>query len=258
MNRWTLYRGGDLSEWEIRWRDAFRRSRGSVFQRFELCRQWVRVFAGDGRLRLWVLEASPEWRGAGPALAAFTIADHRLAMLGQGLFDYLEPVGHATVEDQRQLARQLLGWDEWEELTLTGVPEDSAFLPLWQELAPHWQEFSTAPQLGGETSLEEFRQRQRRLLQRLHQKQTQGWRLSRLREPPQRVALLRWMLEQKQQTLRAQGKQNALDQPAGDWLQAMVTAEGQLAELWRLEDGTDTVAGLLAPGFATRFAPPIP
>lgn len=235
VSPWKLHRILRLEEIEPLWRNAFERAPGSFFQRFEPSLHWARVYAADGSLRIWSHEP-------GPALAAFTLHQGRLALLGQGLFDYVDLVGEASLTAQRQLACQLLDWDEWRQFDATGVPADSPFTEFWQAFAPEQKAFSVAPLLR---YLDRFSSAHPRLARRLRQYRRTGWVLRQVRERHERQAFLPWILEQKRQTLQAQGCSNVLDGDAARWLQAMVEHEPVLTELWQLYRGAETAAGLL-------------
>lgn len=217
------------------WRSAFERAPGHFFQRFEPSLHWARIYAAEGNLRVWT-------HASEPALAAFTVRDGQLALLGQGLFDYVDLVGAASPAAQQQLARQLLEWEEWRQFEATGVPADSPFTSFWQALQAESSFFSAAPLL---LHPDRLRPGHGRAARRLRQCRQAGWELQQVGQGAERQALLHWILEQKQQALQASGGRNVLDEAAVQWLRAMVTHAPELAELWRLHRDGEAAAGLL-------------
>lgn len=218
------------------WRNAFEQAPGHFFQRFEPSLHWARIYAADASLRIWRHPSEP-------ALAAFTVRNGQLTMLGQGLFDYVDMVGTASPAAQRQLARQLLDWQEWRQFEATGVPADSRFTVFWEALQPEQEIYSAAPLLLNPLR---FQQEHGRAAHRWRQCLQAGWQLRQLWQHDERQALLHWILEQKEQALRAQGRCNVLDQAAVRWLQTMVTRAPEMTELWQLHRGAETIAGLLS------------
>lgn len=218
------------------WRRAWEQAPGHFFQRFEPSLHWARIYAADGSLRVWVHEA-------GPALAAFTLRQGQLELLGQGLFDYVDLIGTASPGAQQELARQLLDWKEWRRFDATGVPADSPFACFWEALQPEQAPFSAAPLL---VHPDQFHRGRARAARRLQQCLQAGWTLRQVRPCRERHALLQWILEQKEKTLQARGGGNVLDAPAVCWLQAMVAREPDMTELWQLHRGAEIIAGLLS------------
>ncbi len=236
MTPWKLECIPRLEAVEPPWRNAFEQASGHVFQRFEPSLHWARIFAADGSLRIWSHVSEP-------ALAAFTVRNGQLRLLGQGLFDYVDLIGTASPAAQRQLALQLLDWEEWRQFEATGVPADSRFTALWEALQPDQDLYSAAPLLLNPLR---FQHEHRRIARRWQQCLQAGWQLRQVAHSEERQTLLHWILEQKEQALRARGCRNVLDGAAARWLEAMVTHAPEVTELWQLHRGAETTAGLLS------------
>lgn len=234
----------DVSPLAAVWAQAAQPRPASCFQSFRFAHSWTEIYGPQAQLKIFHSPA--------PAMVLpLVIANHQLAVLGHGLFDYADliaaPAAAAAARDQApEIAASALSWPGWRRLEVCAVPGDSPFLEFWRALAaaiaapgpaPGFTRYSAAPRLlaaGGKPNrgaAAELDRLHGRAATRLRRAQRAGW-LGPVQDLSRRSHLLRWMVAQKENRLRLLGQQSVLQGPEAAWLEKLVTGHPETAELW--------------------------
>ncbi len=237
----SWHRDPDLAGLEGVWRAATAAGSGSVFQEYAFARHWAKVFAPEAEIAVWTSRHAP-------LVLPLAIRDGRLGLIGEGLFDYLDLIGGAAPEVERDAAEAALGLG-WRASRFTGVPEGSRHDAFWRALAAEAHPYSAAPvrAAGGSWGREHARTARRWAAAKVA--------LARAHGAGERLRLLAWLLDHKARELAARGQTNVLGRLEQAWLTAMVEQEPELAELWALRRDGETLAALLCwRGAQVRYA----
>jgi len=215
---WNWHRDPDLGPLAEAWGAAAAAGTGSVFQGFRFARHWAACFAD-------AVEFKIAWSAAPPAVVPMIVRDGVAALLGDGLFDYVDligPPGRDVPPPCGAPAR------------FTGVPAASPHARFWGAMAA--EPFSAAPvRAPGPDPAQTHPRAARRF-------EAAGVELRLAECERERLRLLEWLLGQKAQ---ACGAANVLGEREQRWLRAMVEHEPRDCELWSLSRRGETMAGLL-------------
>src|SRR6185312_9246268 len=229
---WELFAGADLRPLAGLWQRAETAGPASIFQSFAFARRWSAAFARRADPRIWV-HAAP------PFVIPLARGQDGLTALGEGLFDYVDPLGDPGMGAE---AARWVRQTERETPRATGVRVRSPYLDFWRGVGGDLELFAAAPRR--EASLE-LSGEHARLAGRWRRAQQAGARVEAVTGPEARRQLLDWILEQKTRALAARRQDNVLGAEAVTWLRAMVEYEPGLSELWGLRRGERWLSGLL-------------
>ncbi|MGH9468294.1 MAG: GNAT family N-acetyltransferase [Terriglobales bacterium] len=229
---WNLHQDSDLGPLAAVWSAAVQGASQGVFQSFAFARHWAVCFGQEAEMCIG-------WRREPPLLLPLVCRGGCWSFLGEGLFDYQDPVGVAGPEVQTAAA-------EWVAtrvagtVRITGVPATTGWPVFWSGLPWRPAPFAAVPLRGcGRDGLAtEHPRTERRWC-------AAGVELRPVHEAHERRLVLDWLLEHKQRNLAAHEQRSVLGPPECRWLLAMVEHEAHQTELWQLRRGNDTLAGLL-------------
>ncbi len=234
---WRLHTEADLSPLEPIWRAA---GAEHIFQRFELSAAWARIYAGAGgpyRLRVWYCDDPP-------LILPLAERDGGLHWLGDGLWDYCDPLGDAAAPAWGRLPRFP------QPAALQGIREGC---PWWRWFqAQPWQLefFADAPFYrpaagSAAAALAALDRQHERIAERLARLLAQGIEFTPVAGASERQRLLAWILRRKAERLAELGAANVLGRLEAAWLEEMACCHPELCELWRLGPAEAPWSGFL-------------
>jgi CelD/BcsL family acetyltransferase involved in cellulose biosynthesis len=252
--RWEILAGADLRRLEPLWQALVDPNRGSIFERFELARAWAEVYGSSCELRVWSCESAG-------IIAPFAVRDSELTLLGDGMFDYPDLIGRPEEAALDELASQLVSWDRWRTLKITGVRADSPFRSFWRRLGAAEEPYSAAP-LCDFRAPAELDRRHPKASDRLRALLRRGAEFRRIEGGDRRSALLEWILRRKSDRMVESGVANVLGPLEQQWLRKMTARHPELVELWALSQQGEWMSGFLTwstehtrYGYSLSFAP---
>ncbi len=234
---WRLHTQADLSSLAALWRAA---PAEHIFQRFEMAAAWARVFAGPGgpyRPRIWYCENPP-------LILPLAEREEVLRWLGDGLWDYCDPLGDAAAPEWRQAPVAQA------PAALHGIRENCGWWTWFQSQPWKLEYFADAPfyragALPPEAAVAALDERHPRITERLDHLLRAGVEFAMVTEPLERQRLLAWTLRQKAARMAALGQANVLGGLEAAWLAEMVACHPEFCELWRLGPADRPWAALL-------------
>lgn len=204
----------------------------TIFQDFAFARHWASSFGRESDLAIG-------WQTDPPLILPLACRHGCWSLLGEGLFDYQDPIGAADADQQAATAARALDQAAG-PVCITGVSASSPWSHFWQTwgLAP--QPFASAP--VRDASPDTLAAEHPRLERRWQSAQAE---LCPVSEPAARLHALDWLMDRKARSLATAGRRNVLGDLECRWLAAMVEHEPQLSELWQLRRRDQPLAGIL-------------